>query len=171
MGINTTKNVKKKNEELCSKYPFLVPSNRWSGLKITEADDGGYWPGAPNEIPEYDYEYTELDDMPEGWRIAFGEQMCDEILEELKAHNFVDKYRICQIKEKYGGLRWYDNGGTEKLYNEIIPKYEKMSYKTCIHCGKPATKVSTGWISPWCDDCAKEVRDNMVDINEYYSND
>lgn len=41
-------------------------------MRITEAQNGGYWPGEPEAIPEYDYEYTELDSMPEGWRIAFG---------------------------------------------------------------------------------------------------
>ena len=36
---------------------------------------------------------------------------------------------------------------------KIIPKYEELSYHTCINCGKPATKRSTGWICPYCDDC------------------
>ena len=30
--------------------------------------------------------------------------------------------------------------------------------KTCIVCGKPATKMSTGWISPYCDDCVNPNR-------------
>ena len=35
-----------------------MPRNRWTG-----------------EVPEdYDYSYTELDSMPDGWRKAFGEQ-------------------------------------------------------------------------------------------------
>ena len=36
---------------------------------------------------------------------------------------------------------------------EIIEKYENLSYHTCINCGKPATKISTGWICPYCDNC------------------
>ena len=98
--------------------------------------------------------YTELDAMDAGWKKAFGIQMCKEIKAELKKHKFLYKYRITQIKEKFGGLRWYDAGVPKdcKVW-DIINKYEGISMKTCIVCGKPATKMSTGWISPYCDDC------------------
>ena len=46
--------IKQKNRELCEKYPFLIPHNRWSGMRITEAQNGGYWPSDPDEVPEYD---------------------------------------------------------------------------------------------------------------------
>ena len=58
-----------------------------------------------------------------------------------------------QIKEKYGSLRWYDSGGNIEIMREIIPKYEEESLHTCICCGKLATKISKGWISPYCDKC------------------
>lgn len=98
--------------------------------------------------------YTELDAMDAGWRKAFGIQMCKEIKAELKKHKFLYKYRIVQIKEKWGYLHWYDGGTPKdsKIY-DIIRKYEQISAKTCVVCGKPATKMSTGWISPYCDDC------------------
>ena len=48
---------KEYNKQLCEKYPFLLPRNRWTGLVH----------------PDYDYSYTELDAMPTGWRKAFGE--------------------------------------------------------------------------------------------------
>jgi hypothetical protein len=99
--------------------------------------------------------YTELDAMPYGWRKAFGIQMCKDIKNALineLGYKGLFNYRISQIKEKFGSLRWYDNGGTKNIHN-IIDKYEDLSYKTCINCGKPATKISQGWISPYCDDC------------------
>ena len=98
--------------------------------------------------------YTELDAMDAGWRKAFGIQMCKEIKKELKKHKFLYKYRITQIKEKWGYLHWYDGGVPKdsKVW-DIIHKYEEISAKTCVVCGKPATKMSTGWISPYCDDC------------------
>ena len=98
--------------------------------------------------------YTELDAMESGWRKAFGIQMCKEIKKELKKHKFLYKYRIVQIKEKWGYLHWYDGGSPKdsKIY-DIIRKYEQISAKTCGVCGKPATKISKGWIYPYCDDC------------------
>ena len=102
MVIEVSRETKDRNRALCERFPFLIPSNRWSGMRITEAGGGGYYPGNPSEIPDYDWEYTELDNMPEGWRKAFGEQMCQEIMDELVANDMVDSYRIFQIKEKYG---------------------------------------------------------------------
>ena len=147
------------NKQLVERYPFLLPHNRLTD-EVTE---------------DYDYSYTELDVMPDGWRIAFGEQMCEEIRAELLRVGQLDDYRIAQIKEKYGSLRWYDFGCTEKMMQEIIPKYEKLSAHTCIRCGKPATCVSLGWISPFCDDCIPKGENGKaagyyesMPIEEYY---
>ena len=113
------------NQRLIERFPFLMPRNRWTG-----------------KVPDdYDYSYTELDSMPDGWRKAFGEQMCEDIREELVHAEYLDQYRISQIKEKYGTLCWYDFGCTERMLRDIIPKYEHLSARTCIRCGNPATKV------------------------------
>lgn len=98
--------------------------------------------------------YTELDDMPDGWRKAFGIQMCKELKKALKQYNYLYKYRITQIKEKYGSLRWYSNGSPNGCEYPIINKYEALSKRTCIVCGKPAKYISTGWISPYCEEHA-----------------
>lgn len=96
--------------------------------------------------------FTELDAMPEGWRKAFGIQMCDELKAQLKKERYLYKYRITQIKEKFGTLRWYDAGSSDNI-QKIISKYENTSWNTCIVCGKPASKISGRWISPYCDEC------------------
>ena len=157
--------TKEENKNLCEKYPFLIPSNRFSGKRITEAEDGGFWPGDPDAVPEYDWEYTELDSMPDGWRIAFGEQLCAELKEELDRAGYTDQYRIAQIKEKFGSLRWYDFGNTEHGC-DIIHKYERISERTCVRCGKPATRITTGWICPYCDECCPD--EPNVPIESYY---
>ena len=91
--------------------------------------------------------------MEPGWRKAFGIQMCKEIRAALLSHGwkYLFKYRIMQIKEKFGELRWYDEFSTQDI-QDIIDKYEDISRRTCLVCGKPATKMSTGWISPYCDE-------------------
>lgn len=89
------------NKALIVEFPFLLPRNRWTG----------------NVPDDYDYSYTELDDLPDGWRIAFGLQMCRELKEILVKGGGLDVYRITQIKEKNGTLRWYDNGCPESVSN------------------------------------------------------
>lgn len=136
------------NKELCQKYPFLVlKTDYWTGRELSE--------------DEIDYEHTWWDDIPTGWAKAFGEQMCDELLEILKEGDYVDDYHIIQIKEKFGGLRWYDDGVPAIIYdeyNEWLRKYEGLSYKTCINCGAPATHMTKGWIIPLCDLCDNKFK-------------
>lgn len=111
---------------------------------------------------------TELNALEPGWRKKFGIDICKEIKQSLLKHGgrkALKSYRILQIKEKFGGLRWYDNGGNEEIFRSIIPKYEKLSFQTCIHCGKPAEYISKGWISPYCEDCAKD-KSKYVKITE-----
>lgn len=134
--------LKRKNKKLVERYPFLIPRNDWTG-KI---------------VNNYNYEYTELDAFPDGWRKAFGLMMIEEIREELIKFNFLYNYRILQIKEKYGSLRWYDAGYPDgSKIPDIIAKYEKISENVCIICGKPdVPMVLSGWISPYCEKCWKD---------------
>ena len=99
-------------------------------------------------------DHTELDAMDKGWRKAFGIQMCKEIRAALLKHGWkvLFKYRIMQIKEKWGELCWYDSYTPKEVF-EVVRKYEDISRHTCIDCGAPATKMSTGWICPYCDNC------------------
>lgn len=145
----------KKNKELCEKYPFLIPTNAFTG-KV---------------IDDYDYSYTLLDQINDGWRIAFGEKLCQELKEALDKDNSLNTFKFIQIKEKYGSLRLYHVGGNNES-SDIIYKYEELSKFICIKCGKPATKVTTGWIYPYCDKCADiYARDNYIaDIYDFYKN-
>lgn len=109
--------------------------------------------------------YTKLDDMPKGWRKAFGIQMCKDIKSQLIKENYLYKYRILQIKEKFGTLRWYDARCSKDIFN-IINKYEDLSYNTCICCGKPAKYISKGWISPYCADCIGNKSYTLINNDE-----
>lgn len=64
---------------------------------------------------------------------------------------------ICQIKEKFGGLRFYINSANKEVF-DIISKYEKLSYETCEWCGTTENvKIrKNGWWRTLCDKCNKE---------------
>lgn len=139
------------NKSLIKKYPWLYPRSEWSGERVEN----------------YDYTWTELDVMPNGWREAFGELLCEEIQEELEKYNFVDEYSIAQIKEKFGGLRWYDNGvPSECKIHEIIENYSACSEYICIFCGELDVPCTDGWITPVCKNCIKKI--NIKNPEEYW---
>lgn len=101
--------------------------------------------------------YTELDSLEVGWRKAFGEDLCRDLRKALWKEGGLKailRFRITQIKEKWGYLHLYYTGGGEEV-DKVISRYEKISPKTCVVCGKPATWVTTSWICPYCDDCVK----------------
>lgn len=144
--------TKKRNKALVERYPFLLPRNVFS-----------------DEVnKDYNYMFTELDCMPKGWKKAFGYLLCEDIRNALINANMLDEYRILQVKEKYGTLRWYDNGATEEIY-DIISKYEHISEFCCITCGKLNVPIfNHGWISPQCHNCFKTFRDGFRHRYEKY---
>lgn len=133
----------KTNKELRELYIWLRPRNCWTGEYIEVNDD-----------------FIELDFMPIGWRIAFGDKMCKELDKILKKANYQNEYRIMEIKEKYGELRWYSNSIPEKIWEEYSKwedKYTKKSRHTCIVCGKRGKiDYKQYWLEPLCKKCRKE---------------
>lgn len=61
-----------------------------------------------------------------------------------------------QVKEKYGGLRFYVDGANEYVRG-LISMAESMSYRTCEECGNPGKPNDKGWIITLCDSC-RELR-------------
>lgn len=117
---------------------------------------------------KYDHtdKYNKLDEMPEGWKKAFGELICEDIKSLLIKHNFLDEYVVTQIKEKFGSLRWYDNFFNEEHYH-LINKYEHISKHTCINCSKFNVKTyNFSWIIPLCEDCAKDTMKRLGETGE-----
>jgi len=106
----------------------------------------------------------ETDLLPDGWTSTFIPELKKELANTLG--DYVYDFIVFQIKEKYGSMRMYWSWADRK-YNmsevvdlteiseeieAIINKYTTISEKTCVVCGKRATKMTTGWIVPVCDE-------------------
>jgi len=61
-----------------------------------------------------------------------------------------------QVKEKYGGLRFYCNR-TDDVILGAIRMAERLSSCTCEECGAPGTPNDKGWIHTLCDPCRKNI--------------
>lgn len=146
------------NKKIIEKYPFLAFHNY----------DGSI-----------DYEVTWYDSMPRGWRIAFGDLMMDDIKACLEKANYVDKFHIEDIKEKYGELRFYYSGVPESIFDElnnIIETYSTLSQNICIECGEiDVPEFKSGWIEPLCLKCYSSLPKNKgldkITIYQNYLND
>jgi len=67
--------------------------------------------------------------------------------------------QILQVKEKFGGLRFYTNSAPNEVH-DLISEYEKKSYKTCEECGEPGDVRSGSWVRTLCDNHYKLSNEN-----------
>ena len=89
----------------------------------------------------------------EGWWPII-ETLCGIINGHIKWKNtdteVVPQVVVMQIKEKFGGLRFYYEGGDEQIRG-MVYMAEALADKICEDCGAPATKKTSGWIKTVCD--------------------
>ena len=57
---------------------------------------------------------------------------------------------VAQIKEKFGGLRFYYNGGDDAI-DGMVRMAESWAARSCEECGSPGKARSGGWIRTLCD--------------------
>ena len=82
------------------------------------------------------------------WRLSSRlEYLINQVPEEEQGN-----YRAAQVKEKYGGLRFYMTLSTDKM-NEVIQLYEDMSYEICEICGELGKVNIEGWLMTRCERC------------------
>lgn len=57
---------------------------------------------------------------------------------------------VRQIKEKFGGLRFYYEGGDEYIAG-MVRMAENWAYSSCEECGAPGKIRHGGWVRTLCD--------------------
>ena len=108
-----------------------------------------------------DYLYTWYDYIPRGWQKAFGKDLAKELKKALKEDGAYDSFAFYDIKEKYGTLRLDAFSCTDKV-DDILRKYEYLSYYRCQNCGKPIKYQTKGWIGYYCDKCIVTIHKQNV---------
>jgi hypothetical protein len=62
----------------------------------------------------------------------------------------VQQVVVTQIKEKFGGLRFYYDGGDDRILG-MLSMAESMADITCEKCGSPGKRRGKGWIYTACN--------------------
>jgi hypothetical protein len=70
-----------------------------------------------------------------------------------------------QIKEKFGGLRFYYQGGNEQIHG-MVRMAEAWADRTCEECGRPGQSRSGGWVRTLCDEHEAERQARMAAYRE-----
>jgi len=93
-------------------------------------------------------------DTGDGWYWLI-DQLC-EYLQFQTDNNKSPQVEASQVKEKFGGLRFYVSGADDRQYS-AIRFAEFLSYSICEDCGttKEVSQNKTGWIRSLCPKCRK----------------
>lgn len=89
-----------------------------------------------------------------GWR-----DLLWKLCEDIQAINPPEDFKFSQIKEKFGGLRAYYDGGNEEVW-DLVNKAEQDSFNVCEGCGsRESITTEGGWLITLCKTCReKNVR-------------
>ena len=90
------KAVRLRNKKLIARYPWIRPVG-WHFERLKT------------------YDFTMYDDVPKGWKRAFGKLMLEEYRDVLIRHGILDDFQWVQVKEKYGTLRLYSNAAPKEV--------------------------------------------------------
>jgi len=162
---------KELDEKLCEKYP-LIFKDRHENMQNTamcwgfECGDGWYniidtlcgllYSDYRHAKGQYDYLAEKLGKPRYGFKsdgTPSGEIVTQEMIDEKKTNLDEAEKRVpvaVQVKEKFGGLRFYVHAATDK-HHSYISFAESMSYRTCEDCGAPGQTYTDGWHTTLCD--------------------
>ena len=84
----------------------------------------------------------------------YGQEIPDEVPQVI----------VNQIKEKFGGLRFYYQGGDDAI-NGMVRMAESWASKSCEECGKPGAPRHGGWMKTLCDEHEAERQARMKEFD------
>jgi hypothetical protein len=100
----------------------------------------------------------------EGWWPVLT-NLCANIQHHLdwknKKSEVIPQVTVAQIKEKFGGLRFYYDGGDDTIRG-MVTMAEVWASNTCETCGKPGQQRSDGWIKTLCDEHEVERQQRLA---------
>lgn len=151
-------------QKLFEKYPLIFAQKGLSAVQTCMCwgiDTGNGWYTIIDVLCRQIQEYIDQTNRSHEYRKQHGN------LEETDppAH----QVEAVQVKEKFGGLRFYYNGGDDYIRG-LVDMAESMSYRTCELCGKPGRNTKGGWVNTFCPEHAAQKNvelDYSEDEDEY----
>lgn len=92
-----------------------------------------------------------------GYDEAYVRSRCEEMIREplRKVPDECPQVVVAQIKEKFGGLRFYYDGGDDTI-DGMVRMAEAWASVSCEECGAPGVQRPGGWVKTLCDHHAAE---------------
>lgn len=75
-------------------------------------------------------------------------------------YKHIEQVVVHQVKEKFGGLRFYYDGGNDIIAG-MVTMAEAWADRSCENCGSIGTRRSGGWIRTLCDHHEAEYQETL----------
>jgi hypothetical protein len=148
--------------KLCQKYP-LIFKDRHADMKSTAMcwgfSCGDGWYNIINMLCANIQSHIDWSHKNREWDIKWNEENPED---QRPVREIVSQVVAVQVKEKFGTLRFYVDGGDDKI-DGMIRMAESMSAVTCEECGSPGKLRGRGWMYTACD---LHARDGDKDEDE-----
>ena len=136
---------------LCEKYPKIF-ANRHADMRTTAMcwgfDCGDGWFDILNQLCANIQGHID-------WKNSSRERLLKNNPHNMKIPDEVPQLVASQVKEKFGTLRFYTDGGDD-VTRGMVHMAESMSAVTCEQCGNKGKMREGGWIRTLCDEHAKD---------------
>jgi hypothetical protein len=103
-------------------------------------------------IVDYKEKFRDYSPVGEGWK-SLVLKLIDDII------TLDPEIEVMQIKEKWGGLRFYVGYASDEVFN-LIDRAEEESFTICEHCGTKKgvkTRKTGWWITTSCLKCFRQL--------------
>ena len=85
-----------------------------------------------------------------GW-LDLIDELCHTLKNHLDTHPELPPIQVRQVKEKFGGLRFYYSGG-DAVCRDAVDRAQARSLSICEVCGQPGALMGGDWLCVRCVD-------------------
>jgi hypothetical protein len=151
------------DEALCAKYPKIFKDRHGSMMETLMCwgfDVGDGWYQVLDSLCANIQHHIDWSHKNHEWDLKWNAEHPDE---QRPVRDPVPQVVAVQVKEKFGGLRFYYDGGDDQVYG-MVRMAESWAAHTCEQCGAPGRMRGHGWYYTACDLHTRE--EDLVDEEE-----
>lgn len=141
---------KELDQQLCKKYPLLFKNRNASMMETLMCwgfEHGDGWYNIINALCNNMQSHIDWSHKQNAWDLKWNQEHPDE---QRPVREPVAQVVVIQVKEKFGSLRFYYQGGDDTI-SGMVRMAESMSAVMCEECGAPAETRGPGWIRTLCE--------------------
>lgn len=147
--------------QLCNAYPKMFVNRHASEMETCmcwgfACGDG--WFNIINQLCSNIQHHIDWSVKNNQWDLERGEEKIRPVVEQVV---------VQQVKEKFGTLRFYYDGGDAYIHG-LVAMAESLTAVTCETCGNPGERSGKGWIKTTCKPCdEKRIKARQLEDEAY----